>query len=152
ISVFPFIEGATYAFEQRLSPAERASLVDLLARLHRATPAVMSAARRPSLQVAGRAALEEALRNTGRAWSGGPFAEPARVFIDRHRVDLRQALDTFDELAGQIGTADRQLVISHGEPHPANLINANGKLRLVDWDTVGLAPLERDLWMLGPDS
>ncbi len=29
--------------------------------------------------------------------------------------------------------------MTHGEPHPANLIVANGDLSLIDWDTAALA-------------
>lgn len=40
-------------------------------------------------------------------------------------------------------------MITHGEPHPGNLIRSSeGDWRLVDWDTVALALPERDLWML----
>jgi spectinomycin phosphotransferase len=36
-------------------------------------------------------------------------------------------------------------VITHGEPHPANLMSVHGRLLLIDWDTVGLACPERNL-------
>ncbi|MFD0822401.1 phosphotransferase family protein, partial [Micromonospora zhanjiangensis] len=39
-------------------------------------------------------------------------------------------------------------VVTHGEPHPGNLIRHPAGLRLVDWETVRLAPPERDLWLL----
>ncbi len=41
------------------------------------------------------------------------------------------------------------MVITHGEPHTANVIVAADGYRLVDWDTVLLAPPERDLCMVG---
>jgi len=40
------------------------------------------------------------------------------------------------------------MVVTHGEPHPGNLIRTRDTLALVDWDTVALARPERDLWML----
>jgi aminoglycoside phosphotransferase (APT) family kinase protein len=43
-------------------------------------------------------------------------------------------------------------VVTHGEPHPGNLIHTSDGLALVDWDTVALAPPERDLWMLDDGS
>jgi spectinomycin phosphotransferase len=42
-------------------------------------------------------------------------------------------------------------VITHGEPHSANVMRAGADHYLVDWDTVALAPPERDLWMLVED-
>ena len=40
------------------------------------------------------------------------------------------------------------MVITHGEPHPANLMLAAGRLALIDWDTVALAPPERDVSLI----
>jgi spectinomycin phosphotransferase len=42
-------------------------------------------------------------------------------------------------------------VITHGEPHPGNILRTAGGLHLIDWDTVGLALPERDLWMVAGD-
>jgi len=43
-------------------------------------------------------------------------------------------------------------VVTHGEPHSANVIREpDGGLLLVDWDTALTAPPERDLWMVLDD-
>jgi spectinomycin phosphotransferase len=42
-------------------------------------------------------------------------------------------------------------VVTHGEPHGGNLMRVGESYVLVDWDTVALAPPERDLWMLVDD-
>lgn len=42
------------------------------------------------------------------------------------------------------------MVLTHGEPHPGNLIETDGGWRLVDWDTTLVAPPERDLWIVEP--
>lgn len=39
-------------------------------------------------------------------------------------------------------------MITHGEPHPGNVIRTGAGLRLIDWTTAQIAPPERDLWML----
>ena len=57
-------------------------------------------------------------------------------------------MDGFEQLAQQTETARRDTVITHGEPHPANLISVGNELLLVDWDTIGLAPRERDLSLI----
>jgi aminoglycoside phosphotransferase (APT) family kinase protein len=41
-------------------------------------------------------------------------------------------------------------VLTHGEPHPGNLIQVGSRWMLVDWDTTLVAPPERDLWLLDP--
>ena len=38
--------------------------------------------------------------------------------------------------------------MTHGEPHAGNVMRTGAGRVLVDWDTVALAPPERDLWML----
>jgi len=43
-------------------------------------------------------------------------------------------------------------VVTHGEPHGANLIHDSaGGLHLIDWDTAMIAPRERDLQMVLDD-
>ena len=41
--------------------------------------------------------------------------------------------------------------MTHGEPHPGNVLRGPDGRYLVDWDTVQVAPPERDLWMLAGD-
>jgi len=35
--------------------------------------------------------------------------------------------------------------------HPGNILRSAGRMHLIDWDTVGLALPERDLWMVAGD-
>jgi len=67
---------------------------------------------------------------------------------------VRSLLETFDRLAGTVRGGER--VITHGEPHAGNVMRSGPQRMLVGWDTVGLAPPERDLWMVigaaGPGS
>ncbi|WP_188195773.1 phosphotransferase [Nonomuraea sp. SYSU D8015] len=140
MSVFPLEDGASGHFGEERSPEERGLVIDLLAELHR-TPPPISTPVRP-VQLAGRAWLEDAIRETNRPWLGGPYAEPARALIAGHAGTLRRRLDELDRRAEKIG----EPVVTHGEPHPGNLLRAGaGRLLLVDWDTVGLAVPERDL-------
>ena len=43
-------------------------------------------------------------------------------------------------------------VVTHAEPHSANAMRDGDSHLLVDWDTVAVAPRERDLWMLVGDT
>jgi aminoglycoside phosphotransferase (APT) family kinase protein len=36
--------------------------------------------------------------------------------------------------------------LTHGEPHPGNVIGTDDGWLLVDWDTAAIAQPERDLW------
>ncbi|MFI7699183.1 phosphotransferase [Nonomuraea sp. NPDC049480] len=145
MSVFPFESGAAGQWGEDLAPEERGLLIDLLAELHR-TPPPLSAPLRP-VEPAGRAWLEDAIRETNRTWLGGPYAEPARALIADHAGPLRHRLEELDRMAEKSG----EPVVTHGEPHPGNLLRAGAGLLLVDWDTVGLAVPERDLWLVARD-
>ncbi len=147
VALYPFVEGSSRQFGVRLLPEEADELVDALVRLHRATPSVATVARPASLQPSERGSLERALRDLDREWVGGPFSEPARALVASHADGVRRLLQTFDHLAEQAASGAKPFV-THGEPHPGNLLNVDGHLRLVDWDTAALAPPERDLWML----
>jgi spectinomycin phosphotransferase len=54
----------------------------------------------------------------------------------------------FDRLSAEVAARSRDWVVTHGEPHAANVISEGDRHALVDWDTVALAPPERDLWIL----
>jgi spectinomycin phosphotransferase len=152
LTVFPFMDGEPGVWGDPIGRADREQLLRRLAELHRSTPAVASRAPRHGLVLPGRAGLESALDDLDSPWSGGPYSELARQELAKHAAALHQCLASFDDLAGHVERARGEPVITHGEPHPGNLIRIDGGVLLVDWDTVGLAQPERDLWMLDDGS
>jgi spectinomycin phosphotransferase len=92
--------------------------------------------------------LLDALAGLDRPWRGGRYSEPARRALSEAAPRLRAWMARFDALATELDGSDRTPVVTHGEPHPGNLIHSPDGLRLIDWDTVALAEPERDLWML----
>ncbi len=149
VTVFPFVHGASGRFGEELSAGERGQLVEMLAALHRSTPAAAQASR-CQIAVPRRGVLETALRELDQPWRGGPFSQPSRALITRTAGHIRHLLASFDQLAERVTALEP--VVTHGEPHNANLIRAGTGVMLIDWDTVGLAPPERDLWMIVSDS
>lgn len=152
VALFPFVEGQAGRFGEYGTAEERAAVVKMFARLHQATSAVESIARRIDLHVPGRRYLESGLQEVSQTWSGGPFSEPARDALAKHASDVAELLDLFDRLSRSVATRSSKWVITHGEPHAVNLIRTDASQVLVDWDTVALAPPERDLWMLVGDT
>jgi spectinomycin phosphotransferase len=147
VALFPFVDGrASGSWEHE--PAERTPLVNLLARLHRATPAVAAIANRTGLSLPGREHLETGLRELDQSWSGGPFSEPAREALAENAAYVVELLAETDRLAAEVEGRGAVLVITHGEPHAGNVMHAGSRRFLVDWDTVSLAPPERDLWLV----
>jgi len=160
VAVFPFLPGTPGEWDQPLPAADLDELVAMLAALHRVDPAAVRL-QQHEIGVSWRDDLELALRELGRPWTGGPFAEPARELLAGAAGPVRRGLDALDRWASGPAAAASP-VITHGEPHPGNVIRmpadvaclpadagpARGRIMLIDWDTVALAPPERDLWMV----
>ena len=151
IALFPFVDGHAGQF-WRSDAAERAAILTMLAELHQATPAATSVARTVDLGLPGRGELESALQSLDQTWPGGPCSESARQALARHASYVAELLFLFDRLAADVAQRSSDWVITHGEPHAGNVMRAGDGHVLIDWDTVALAPAERDLWMLVGDS
>jgi spectinomycin phosphotransferase len=164
VAVFPFLHGTPGEWDKPLLAPDLDELLAMLAALHSVDPAAVRLGRREA-GVSWRDDLERALRELGRPWTGGPFAEPARELLAGAAGPVRRGLDALDRWA-RAPAALENLVITHGEPHPGNIIRvaadgaggaggagpASGAIMLIDWDTVGLAPPERDLWSLATET
>lgn len=153
IALLPFVDGQAGQFGHYASPAERASVVAMLAELHAATPVVRPIVGRIGLALPERRHLEAALDDVNQTWFGGPLSEPARRALATGAADVAAGLALADRLAAEAGRRCTNWVVTHGEPHAANVMRTPaGRHMLIDWDTVALAPPERDLWMVLGDS
>jgi spectinomycin phosphotransferase len=154
VAVYPFLPGPPGRWGEPLPGPELDELVAMLAALHAVDPAAVRLQRREA-GVSWRDDLELALRELGRPWTGGgPFTEPARELLAGAAGPVRRGLDALDRWARAPAAAEN-LVITHGEPHPGNVIRPPadaGGIMLIDWDTVALAPPERDLWMVATET
>jgi spectinomycin phosphotransferase len=145
LTLFPYVDAAPSSFEDPIDDGDRAAIIDMLARLHTAIPKGIGVPSRP-LELGTRQAIDQALGSLGVPWTGGPYAEPGRALLARYERPLRQALARFDGLLDRVRAAGGPHVITHGEPHPGNLLRTPAGLCLVDWDMTALARPERDLW------
>ena len=76
-------------------------------------------------------------------WETGPFGESARVVIAHRLADVRTWTERYPELAAVAG--DRPWVATHGETHTATQLRTAEGIVFVDWESLKLAPRERDL-------
>ena len=147
-SVFPFLAGRSHGFGPYQDARLRSQVLDIVAALHQSTPVVRDGAPRHVLRFGGREELDAFLLSPGQPWEGGPFAEAARRLLLPHATDLARLVTDFDCLVESTRPLRAHVVITHGEPHPANVMAVDGRLVLIDWDTVGLAPPERDVSLI----
>ncbi len=150
IALFPFVDGAAGRYGHYDAEAHTA-VEAMLSQLHLATPAVGATPGSAGVELPGRRHLEAGLRELHQPWSGGPFSEPARQVFAGHAADVAAFLALADRLAAEVAQRRSPWVVTHGEPHSANVLRTATGHVLVDWDTVALAPPERDLWMLAED-
>ncbi|MCX4601436.1 phosphotransferase [Streptomyces anulatus] len=148
VSVFPYVDAPTGHFGQVPAPGARRILVERLAQLHRTQPPLTTPVHQPGLP--GRPVIEEALADPQRFRAeSGPYAQRCQELLTANCTALRAVLEHFDggtaQLASDASTA--ATVVTHGEPHAGNILDPGGRTLLVDWDTVALAPPERDLWL-----
>lgn len=152
LSLLPFVAGRSHPFGPYPPGPLRDEALELIVAVHRATPVVRTGAPVHQPGFGGRADLEAFLADPDRRWEAGPFGPPARRLLAPRAADLTRLVARFDELVASTAPARAAAVVTHGEPHPANLLAADGHLYLIDWDTVGLGPPERDLALIsGPD-
>ena len=145
LTLFPYLDAAPGRFGDPVDDGGRAAIIDLLAALHTAIPRGIQVPGRP-LQLGSRQGIDRALASLGVPWTGGPYAEPGRDLLARYERPLRQAFARFDGLLDRVREAGGPHVITHGEPHPGNLLRTRAGWCLVDWDMTALARPERDLW------
>ena len=143
IAVFPHLEGRHNTYGEYSDEADRNDVLRMLTRLHAAPPS--SGLLTDDYTISLRAELDLALAELATPWTLGPLGEEARRSLADNAVHLEHALAAYDDFARRAVVAAPPAVITHGEPHAANVIfTANGPT-LIDWDTVKLAPIERDL-------
>ena len=145
LSVAPWLEG-TAGDAPFTDDAARVPVAGLLGELHARQRPRHLPLWRPTIgwhSDAGREHLELAMATSG--WSGGPWSGPGERLLAEARPVVLRAVRRFALLgAAVVGGMDRW-VVTHGEPHPANVVTTADGPCLVDWGSVRLAPRERDL-------
>ena len=151
LAVFPYVTPASAAGPGEWAGTQtRPRAASLIGRLHAAAPP--GSLRRWTPAIPHRAAMQAVLDDLETRWGSGPYAEPARHLLRESRSSILAAFRRYDGSAQAAGISTSEWVVTHGEPHSANfLVLPDGDLLLIDWDTVLLAPPERDLWIVVGD-
>jgi spectinomycin phosphotransferase/16S rRNA (guanine(1405)-N(7))-methyltransferase len=149
-AVYPYVDGRRHAFDAALDASDRRCILELIVALHATPEAIRAGALVDDLQIPKRDELLQALDRPESRWDTGPYGEPARLLLASRAAGVARLLDRHNRLATEARRRRERMVLTHGEPHPGNLIDTDSGWRLVDWDTTLIAPPERDLWIVDP--
>lgn len=122
--------------------AEELEAAYLLARLHATAPPSRTPEWRPLVEATFADDLVALLEDP---WQTGPYGVPARQALVERLRDISRWTDRYHSLA-EAALAEREAwVPTHGEPDTANHLVTATRRYLVDWESLKLAPRERDL-------
>ncbi|WP_104205267.1 phosphotransferase enzyme family protein [Billgrantia saliphila] len=148
--LYPFVEGHS-GWQVELTPGQWRTLGKTLRSVHEATlPHTL-------LQRLPRETYSPVWRQRVAAWLARLPAvtsgsEPGRRMIGllkRQQSVIRHIVDRATALAGELRRQDLPCCLCHGDLHAGNVLVSNERLALIDWDTLWLAPRERDLMFIG---
>jgi hypothetical protein len=143
--VHPYLDGCEPGHDGQFGAGDRQAVLDLLIALHGASAIAPCA---DDFSVPLIAELAAAMDQAGQPWHTGPYGERARRLLARRAGELRSLLAAYGELAVRVAARPERMVITHGEPSAANVLRTAAGFVFVDWESVLLAPPERDLWDL----
>lgn len=153
VAVFDYVSGVTKTHHE-LTPPQLAQCAAQLATLHRAvTPALEVGIPQETFEISFRAWLLEVLDaieqplNVHHAW-----AQAAYELLRANKPHILSLLAEVEASGAFLQAADISLSVTHGDLASQNIIqDAQGKLLIIDWGKLLLAPAARDLVDLWDD-
>lgn len=153
IILYPFVDGQS-GMEAGLSLAQWAEFGATLARIHAAKlpPELTRRLARERFVPSPRGSRVVNGVLDGNITGDGDSASLLAALLDEKREEIRTLLRRTEELGRMLRARPVALVVCHADVHTANVvIDAAGRLFIVDWDRPMLAPRERDLmFAVGP--
>lgn len=150
VALYPFVDGQSFSWGDFSSTEHRRGVLDLIVALHTAPAAASRHALAEDFTIPHRDELEANANEHHHRGDRGPYATPTSALLRENETKLRSLLARHDDLVNAARGRPGPMVLTHGEPHPGNTMLTSRGWVLIDWDTVLLAPPERDLWMLDP--
>jgi spectinomycin phosphotransferase/16S rRNA (guanine(1405)-N(7))-methyltransferase len=147
VALYPFVHGESFEWDDFPGPRREAMLGMIIA-VHGASPSVRDLAMPDSFVVPLRDQIEAAIAPGTPVPDCGPYASQAAALVTGHAAAIRRLLARYDELTAQARAQPERAVVTHGEPHPGNMMRTADGWLLIDWDMALLAQPERDLWTL----
>lgn len=141
LSVTPWLQGSSPTEAQAREPRHVREVVLALDALHRAVP---PEGLRPWSPKVGVSFAHELRIHTAEPWTSGPLAEEARLALAAHIEPIQRWTERYLHLTEAARARRGEWVPTHGEPHNDNQVVTADGVQLVDWESLALAPRERD--------
>jgi spectinomycin phosphotransferase/16S rRNA (guanine(1405)-N(7))-methyltransferase len=151
VALYPLIEGHSFTFEESLAEADRDQVLELVTELHRVPIDTIRPPATDEFIIPCLEQLEHALHYGDESGPRGPYAAIASQLLIDNETEIRRLIARYRTLVTQYLSDPGPVVITHGEIHPGNVMLTPRGWMIVDWDTVMLAPPERDLWRLAQE-
>jgi spectinomycin phosphotransferase len=138
VSITPWQDGTSGDGPHRDLGAAAAS-AGRLARLHATATSVAVPRWTPLVEPDLADRLDELTADT---WASGPYGERTRTAVRERLDDLARWTARYHDLVNVMD--ESAWVLTHGEPHTRNELHTSDGVLLVDWESLQLAPRERD--------
>ena len=151
VILYPFIKGRD-AYETPLSDAQRVEFGTALKKFHTAhiPPEITSGIRREVFSPRWRERIKFFAKRIESETFKDPLAVDLAKFLKSKRNETLELVERTERLAFLLQAQPPEFILCHGDIHGWNLlIDLNSALYMVDWDTLILAPKERDLMFVG---
>ena len=150
VALYPNIAGSSSEWSESATAAHQRRVLDMIVALHAAPRAAAPHAPIDDYSIPHRDELELGIRADAQLRESGPFSARASTLLVEHAANIQRLLQRYDALVQETRSRPRLAVVTHGEPHPGNIMRTSDGWKLIDWDTLLVAPPERDLWSLDP--
>lgn len=158
VILYPFVGGSD-GFAVPLQERHWVELGQTLRRIHAAALPVDLAVHIPceDYSPTWRTKVREYVAGSDETLFGTPATSPndaaafaLHAFLRDRRAAILDLVAQAEQLARVAKELPQELVLCHADIHAGNvLIGASGDFHVVDWDTITLAPRERDLMFIG---
>ncbi|MBE7551491.1 MAG: aminoglycoside phosphotransferase family protein [Anaerolineales bacterium] len=151
VVLYPFVEGHN-GFEVNLSDQQRVEFGTALKKFHTANipVAITNSVRREVFSPQWRETVKLFLARIENEALDDPVAVELAAFLKTKHDETFELVKQAERLALALQAQPPEFILCHGDIHAWNLlIDVNGALYMVDWDTLIFAPKERDLMFVG---
>ncbi len=151
VILYPFVAGQ-HAYKNKLSAQQWATFGSALKQLHLANiPAeITKAIPSENFSAHWRNTLKMFLQRAEAETFQDPIAAQLAEFLISKKDETLKLINQAEDFVQQLQTQAPEFILCHADIHGWNLlINGDGQLFMVDWDTLIFAPKERDLMFIG---